>query len=107
MTTKEFAKAFVKEFKAIMYEPTERFNDVEFKKNHIIPTGIENNDDFSRNYFFDSEVFGFNGDMIEEYEEDWIETVDEIRSALMELDDVCYVDEYFAEDGVGIEIKVM
>lgn len=54
-------KEFVKKFKAIMYEPTERFNDVEFKKNHLIPTGIEINDDFSRNYFFDSEVFGFDG----------------------------------------------
>jgi hypothetical protein len=40
-------KEFVKKFEAIMYEPTERF------------------------------------------------------------DDVCYVDEYFSEDGVGIEIKVM
>lgn len=100
-------KEFVKEFKAIMYEPTERFNDVEFKKNHLIPTGIEINDDFSRNYFFDSEVFGFDGDMIDEYLGDWAETVDKIRSALMELDDVCYVSDYFGEDGVGIEIKVM
>lgn len=100
-------KEFVKKFEAIMYEPTERFNDAEFKKNHLIPTGIEINDDFSRNYFFDSEVFGFDGGMIEEYEDDWDETVEKLRRALMKLDDVCYVDEYFAEDGVGIEIKVM
>ncbi len=100
-------KEFVKKFEAIMYEPTERFDDVEFKKNNLIPTGIENNDDFSRNYFFDSEVFGFDGGMIEEYEDDWDETVEKLRRALMKLDDVCYVDEYFSEDGVGIEIKVM
>ena len=100
-------KEFVKKFEAIMYEPKERFNDVEFKKNHLVPTRIEINDDFSRNYFFDSEVFGFDGSMIEEYEDDWDETVDKIRRALMKLDDVCYVDEYFSEDGVGIEINVM
>lgn len=51
-------KEFVKKFEAIMYEPKERFDDVEFKKNHLVPTGIEINDDFSRSYFFDSEVFG-------------------------------------------------
>ena len=45
--------------------------------------------------------------MIEEYEDDWIETVDKIRSALMKLDDVCCVYDYFSEDRVGIEIKVM
>ena len=100
-------KEFVKEFKAIMYEPTEKFDDVEFKKNNLIPTGIYINDDFSRNYFFDSEVFGFDGSMIEEYEDDWIETVDKIRSALMKLDDVCCVYDYFSKDGVGIEIRVM
>lgn len=100
-------KEFVKKFKAIMYEPIEKFDDVEFKKNHLVPKGIANNDDFSRSYFFDSEVFGFDGSMIEEYEDDWDETVDKIRRALMKLDDVCYVDEYFSEDRVGIEIKVM
>ena len=90
-----------------MYEPIEKFDDVEFKKNHLIPKGIANNDDFSRSYFFDSEVFGFDGSMIEEYEDDWIETVDKIRSALMKLDDVCCVYDYFTKDSVGIEIKVM
>ena len=100
-------KEFVKKFKAIMYEPIEKFDDVEFKKNHLIPKEIANNDDFSRSYFFDSEIFGFDGSMIEEYEDDWDETVDKIRRALMKLDDVCYVDEYFSEDGVGIEIKVI
>ena len=100
-------KEFVKKFKAIMYEPIEKFDDVEFKKNHLIPKGIANNDDFSRSYFFDSEVFGFDGSMIEEYEDDWIETVDKIRSALMKLDDVCCVYDYFTKDSVGIEIKVM
>lgn len=103
MTTKKF----VKDFKAIMYEPTERFNDVEFKKNHLIPTRIKINDDFSRSYFFDSEVFGFDGDMIMEYLHDWGETTDKIRMALKELDDVCCVYEYISEDEVGIEIKVM
>ena len=100
-------KEFVRKFEAIMYEPKERFDDVEFKKNHLIPKEIANNDDFSRSYFFDSEVFGIDGSMIEEYEDDWIETVDKIRSALMKLDDVCCVYDYFSKDGVGIEIKVM
>lgn len=100
-------KEFVKKFEAIMYEPIEKFDDEEFKKNHLIPKGIANNDDFSRSYFFDSEVFGFDGSMIEEYEDDWDETVEKLRRALMKLDDVCYVNDYFSEDGVGIEIRVM
>ena len=100
-------KEFVKKFEAIMYEPKERFDDVEFRKNHLTPTSIKDNDDFSRSYFFDSEVFGIDGGMIEEYEDDWIETVDKIRIALMNIDDVCCVYDYFSKDGVGIEIRVM
>lgn len=100
-------KEFVKKFKAIMYEPTEKFDDVEFKKNHLVPTGIEINDDFSRSYFFDSEVFGIEDDMIVEHIHEWAKIVDELRIALMDIDDVCCVYDYFTKDRVGIEIKVM
>ena len=100
-------KEFVKKFKAIMYEPTERFNDVEFKKNHLVPTGIEINDDLSRSYFFDSEVFGIEDDIIMEHIYEWDKIVEKLRIALMKLDDVCCVYDYFSEDRVGIEIRVM
>lgn len=100
-------KEFVKKFEAIMYEPTERFDDVEFKKNNLIPTGIEINDDFSRSYFFDSEVFGIEDDIIMEHINEWDKIVEKLRIALMNIDDVCCVYDYFTKDSAGIEIKVM
>ena len=95
-------KEFVKKFEAIMYEPKERFDDVEFKKNHLTPTSIKDNDDFSRSYFFDSEVFG-----IEENIYEWDKIVEKLRIALMNIDDVCCVYDYFTKDSAGIEIRVM
>ena len=100
-------KEFVKKFEAIMYEPKERFDDVEFKKNHLIPKGIENNDDFSRSYFFDSEVFGIEDDIIMEHIYEWDKIVEKLRIALMNIDDVCCVYDYFTKDSAGIEIRVM
>lgn len=100
-------KEFVKKFEAIMYEPKERFDDVEFKKNNLIPTGIEINDDFSRSYFFDSEVFGIEDDIIMEHINEWDKIVEKLRIALMNIDDVCCVYDYFTKDSAGIEIKVM
>ena len=95
-------KEFVKKFEAIMYEPIERFDDVEFKKNHLIPKEIANNDDFSRSYFFDSEVFGIEDNIYE-----WDKIVEKLRIALMNIDDVCCVYDYITKDSVGIEIRVM
>ena len=95
-------KEFVKKFEAIMYEPIEKFDDVEFKKNHLIPKGIANNDDFSRSYFFDSEVFGIEDNIYE-----WDKIVEKLRIALMNIDDVCCVYDYLTKDSVGIEIRVM
>ena len=100
-------KEFVKKFEDIMYEPKERFDDVEFKKNHLVPTGIEINDDFSRSYFFDSEVFGIEDDIIMEHINEWGKIVEKLRIALMNIDDVCCVYDYFTKDSAGIEIKVM
>lgn len=100
-------KEFVKKFEAIMYEPKERFDDVEFKKNHLVPTGIEINDDFSRSYFFDSEIFGIEDDIIMEHINECDKIVEKLRIALMNIDDVCCVYDYFTKDSVGIEIKVM
>ena len=100
-------KEFVKKFKAIMYEPIEKFDDVEFKKNHLIPKEIANNDDFSRSYFFDSEVFGIEDDIIMEHINEWDKIVEKLRIALMNIDDVCCVYDYLAKDSAGIEIRVM
>lgn len=100
-------KEFVKKFKAIMYEPIEKFDDEEFKKNRLVPTEIEINDDFSRSYFFDSEVFGIEDDIIMEHIYEWDKIVEELRIALMKLDDVCCVYDYVTKDSVGIEIRVL
>ena len=100
-------KEFVKKFEAIMYEPKERFDDVEFKKNHLAPTSIKDNDDFSRSYFFDSEIFGIEDNIIMEYIYEWDEIVKRLRIALMNIDDVCCVYDYFTKDSAGIEIRVM
>lgn len=101
-------KTFVKEFKAIMNEPRERFNDAEFKSTHLVPADIVENDDFSREYYFLSDTFGFDSWMVEEYEDDWDETVENLRRALMKIEEVCCVDIYFADDDkVGIFVKVM
>lgn len=99
-------KEFVKKFKAIMYEPKERFDDVEFKKSHLVPTGIEINDDFSRSYFFDSEVFGIEDNIIMEHIYEWDKIVEKLRIALLELDDVYCVYDYITKDSAGIEIRV-
>ena len=99
-------KEFVKKFEAIMYEPKERFNDVEFKKNHLVPTKIEINDDFSRSYFFDSEVFGIEDDIIMEHIYEWDKIVEKLRIALLNIDDVYCVYDYITKDSAGIEIKV-
>lgn len=100
-------KEFVRKFEAIMYEPKERFDNVEFKKNHLVPTKIEINDDFSRSYFFDSEVFGIEDDIIMEHIYEWDKIVEKLRMALMNIDDVCCVYDYLTKDSAGIEIKVM
>ena len=100
-------KEFVKKFEAIMYEPIEKFDDVEYKKNHLIPKGIEINDDFARSYFFDSEIFGIEDDIIMEHIYEWDKIVEKLRIALMNIDDVCCVYDYITEDSVGIEIRVM
>lgn len=100
-------KEFVKKFEAIMYEPIEKFDDEEFKKNLLVPTEIEINDDFSRSYFFDSEVFGIGDDIIMEHIYEWDKIVEKLRIALMKLDDVCCVYDYITKDSVGIEIRVM
>lgn len=100
-------KEFVKKFKAIMYEPKERFDDVEFKKNHLTPTSIKDNDDFSRSYFFDSEVFGIEDDIIMEHIYEWDKIVEKLRIALLNIDDVYCVYDYVTKDSVGIEIRVM
>lgn len=99
-------KEFVKKFEAIMYEPKERFDDVEFKKNHLVPTEMYINENFSRVYLFDSEVFGFEDNIIMEHIHEWGKIVEKLRIALLELDDVYYVADYFSEDRVGIEIRV-
>ena len=99
-------KEFVKKFEAIMYEPKERFDDVEFKKNHLTPTSIKDNDDFSRSYFFDSEVFGIEDNIIMEHIYEWDKIVEKLRIALLEIDDVYCVYDYVTKDSVGIEIKV-
>ena len=100
-------KVFVRKFEAIMYEPKERFDDVKFKKNHLVPTKIEINDDFSRSYFFDSEVFGIEDDIIMEHLYEWDKIVEKLRMALMNIDDVRCVYDYFTKDSAGIEIRVM
>ena len=100
-------KEFVKKFEAIMYEPKERFDDVEFKKNHLTPTSIKDNDDFSRSYFFDSEVLGIEDNIIMEHIYEWDKIVEKLRIALMNIDDVCCVYDYITKDSAGIEIRVM
>ena len=99
-------KEFVRKFEAIMYEPKERFDDVEFKKNHLVPTKIEINDDFSRSYFFNSEVFGIENDIIMEHIYEWDKIVEKLRIALLNIDDVYCVYDYLTKDSAGIEIKV-
>ena len=93
-------KEFVKKFKAIMYEPIEKFDDVEFKKNHLIPTEMYINENFSRVYLFDSEVFGFEDNIIMERIYEWDKIVEELRIALMKIDDVCCVYYYVTKDSV-------
>ena len=100
-------KEFVKKFEAIMYEPKERFDDVKFKKNHLVPTEMYINENFSRVYLFDSEVFGFEDNIIMEHIHEWGKIVEKLRIALLELDDVCCVYDYLTKDSAGIEIRVM
>lgn len=96
-------KELVKAFKDIMFEPKERFEDADFKVNHLVPSEIEVNDDFSRTYYFNYEVFGFDADMIEECEDDWDGTFKNLRKSLMKIDEVCSVE----DNGTGISIRCM